>query len=71
MERVSVHSSNLSSVGYDETTTTLEVEFTNGNVYQYSGVPIDVYKGLMASNSKGRYLNENIKKAGYSCNRVS
>jgi hypothetical protein len=71
MERIPIQSSNLASVGYDKTTNTLEVEFTNGNVYQYSGVPIDVYEGLMASNSKGRYLNENIKKAGYSCTRVS
>jgi hypothetical protein len=34
------------------------------------GLPIDAYEGLMTSNSKGRYLNKNIKKAGYSCARV-
>jgi hypothetical protein len=71
MERISVQSSNLASVGYNKTTNTLEVEFTNGNIYQYSSVPIDAYEGLMVSDSKGHYLNENIKKAGYICNRVS
>lgn len=71
MERGPVQSSNLASLGYDETTAILEVEFTNGNIYQYSGVPLDVYEGLMASTSKGRYLNENIKKAGYSCTRIN
>ena len=71
MERITVQSSNLASVGYNERNSTLEVEFTNGNVYQYFDVPTHVYEGLMAATSKGRYLNENIKKAGYSCTRIN
>ena len=39
MERQHVNSSNLESVGYDPTTQTLEIEFLNGGLYQYSGVP--------------------------------
>jgi len=70
MERTSIQSSNLASVGYDEITSTLEVEFTNGNIYQYFDVPIHIYKGLMNATSKGRYLNQDIKKAGYSCTKV-
>lgn len=71
MERIPIQSSNLASVGYDETTSVLEVEFINGNIYQYFDVPIHIYKGLMNATSKGRYLNENIKKAGYFCARIS
>lgn len=71
MKRIPVQSNNLASVGYDKTTSTLEVEFTNGNVYQYLDVPIHAYEGLMVAASKGRYLNETIKKAGYSCRRIS
>jgi len=39
MLRMSVSSSNISSVGYDPKTQTLEVEFHNGGVYQYFNVP--------------------------------
>ena len=38
MERKNVSSSNLKSVGYDSTTQTLEIEFLNGGLYQYSSV---------------------------------
>jgi hypothetical protein len=66
MERVQVESSNLASVGYEPETTTLEIEFHNGGVYQYSGVPEDVHQGLMNAESKGSYFYHNIKNAGYS-----
>jgi hypothetical protein len=44
MNRQNVNSSNLASVGYDETSNTLEVEFNNGGIYQYFNVPESVYK---------------------------
>jgi len=59
MERISVSSSNIASVGWEDGI--LEVEFTNGGVYQYQGVPEDIYAGLMASGSKGKYLASSIK----------
>jgi len=63
MERKSVVSSNLSSIGYDVSSSTLEVEFKNRSIYQYLGVPENVYKELMASQSIGSYLNKHIKNA--------
>ena len=39
MDRYSVASSNISAVGYDEQSETLEVEFLNGSIYQYYNVP--------------------------------
>lgn len=65
MERTPVSSSNLASIGYDETSATLEVEFQNGGLYQYQGVPKDVHEGLMNAGSKGTYFDQNVKKAGY------
>ncbi len=66
MERTPVSSSNIVSVGYDVDTQTLEVEFNNCSVYQYFGVPTQVYEGLMNASSKGQYLNQNIKRTyGY------
>jgi hypothetical protein len=61
MERTPVSSSNVSSIGYDADSQTLEVEFNNGAVYQYSGIPEYEYVGIMNADSKGKYLHSNIK----------
>lgn len=61
MERTPVTSSNVYAIGYDPDSAILEVEFNNGSVYQYSGVPDYEYNGIMNSHSKGTYLNSNIK----------
>lgn len=61
MDHVRVSSSNLYSVGYDLETTTLEVRFQHGGVYQYYGVTEDIYEQLMLAPSKGRYLAARIK----------
>jgi hypothetical protein len=61
MERLPVSSSNLASVGYDEVGQVLEVEFRNGGVYQYVGVPASTYDQFMAADSLGRFLARNIK----------
>ena len=62
MDRQRVRSSNIHSVGYDRETRTLEVEFQTGSIYQYLGVPEDVYDGLMRASSKGSYFHEHIKE---------
>jgi len=61
MERQSVKSSNLSSIGYDEENEILEVEFNHGGIYQYFDVPSDVYEELMNADSHGVYFSANIK----------
>lgn len=67
MERYSVASSNIASIGYDAPSQTLEVEFQSGTIYQYYGVPENMYDQLMQAGSKGRFLNTYIKNAyGYS-----
>ncbi len=61
MNRESVQSSNISSIGYDAGSLTLEIEFLNGSVYQYFDVPVQAHEGLMSADSHGKYLNANIK----------
>jgi len=39
----------------------LEIEFHRGGTYQYSYVPPGEYERLMRTNSKGRYLWNNIR----------
>ena len=70
MNRKSVESSNLASVGYDVNSSILEVEFNNGGIYQYSNVPSRVYEGLMNADSHGSYFDKNVKKAGYSFRKI-
>ena len=70
MNRISVDSSNLASVGYDKANKILEIEFRNGGVYEYSGVPPQEHTGLMNASSHGEYFDANIKKAGYSFRKV-
>lgn len=61
MERQSVSSSSISAVGYDFDSSTLEIQFLNGGVYQYSGVPESTYKRLMSAASKGSFVADRIK----------
>ena len=61
--RDSVASTNVASVGYDEATETLEVEFQNGTIYQYFNVGSGLYQQFLASPSKGQFLNAYIRRA--------
>ena len=63
IERYSVASSNIASIGYDADSDTLEIEFLNGSIYQYFGVPENLYNILMQESSKGRFLNTYIKNS--------
>lgn len=67
--RDAVASSNVASVGYDEPSQTLEVEFTNGSIYQYFNVGELLYQEFMQAPSKGQFLNAYIKNA-YAYSRV-
>ncbi|MEW6742535.1 MAG: KTSC domain-containing protein [Planctomycetota bacterium] len=69
MHRPPVRSSNIRSVGHDPASSSLQVEFHNGGIYQYSGVPETVYQGLMQASSKGIYFHNHIKDR-YPCRQV-
>lgn len=69
MNRLSVQSSNLNSVGYDPATNTLEIQFNSGGVYQYFKVPNSVYLELIKAASKGSYFHKYIK-GRYQFNRI-
>lgn len=69
MDRNYVASTNIASIGYDNSTETLEVEFLSGTIYQYYNVPNNMYEQLMQEGSKGRFFNTYIKNA-YPYSRV-
>lgn len=61
MQRQSVNSSNIASIGYDDATQTLEIEFHGGGIYQYHNVPTSTYQGLMDASSHGQFFHQFIK----------
>ena len=64
MLRTPIQSSNISSIGYDATTATLEVEFTSHEVYQYFSVPSHLYESfsaLAAVNIYNGYMMDDIQ----------
>ncbi|RSV14919.1 KTSC domain-containing protein [Sphingomonas sp. ABOLF] len=68
MDRQTVSSSNLASIGYDPGSETLEVEFSKtGKVYEYYNVPQFMYDRLMEASSHGIFFNAEIRNA-YPCN---
>jgi hypothetical protein len=61
VEMISVSSSNVESIGYDENSQILYVRFLNNSTYIYKGVPPVEFEGLKSAPSVGSYLHRNIK----------
>lgn len=61
MERTPVSSSNIASVGYEPDTSTLQVEFNNGTIYDYYDVPEETYTALIGAGSVGSFFHANIR----------
>jgi hypothetical protein len=58
---VFLRSSNLRAAAYDPATQILTIEFRSGGAYTYDGVPANVYAGLLAAGSHGRYFRQWIR----------
>ena len=63
MDRKKVSSSLIRSVGYDERSRVLEVEFNDGRVNQYSGVSAEVHRRLISAPSIVSYFRDNIEES--------
>jgi hypothetical protein len=65
MERVLMtrtpESSNIEALGYSNSHSQLFVMFKSGRVYVYDGVGEDVFRGMLAAESKGSYFARKIK----------
>jgi KTSC domain-containing protein len=61
MHRTHVTSSAISSVGYDDRSSVLEVEFASGAVYDYLDVPEKVYRALLKAPSKGSFVSRRVR----------
>ena len=60
MQRKRVNSSKVRSVGYDEKSQTLEVELSDGQVFQYVKVYPEVYRQFMAAPNPTTFFDDKI-----------
>ena len=58
---VKLSSTNIDGVHYGHSDGAMYIQFLNGSVYRYDGVPFATYQGLLNTDSPGRYLNREIK----------
>lgn len=58
MKLVKVQSSNIQAVGYENNN--LVIKYNSG-AYVYENVPQALYESLVQAESKGRFVNTNIK----------
>ena len=54
-----VVSSNINAIDYDGTD--LIVEYKSGTKYKYKNVPTELFESLKNAESKGRFINSEIK----------
>jgi hypothetical protein len=62
MAREYVDSSSIRWFEFDSGRWTLDVAFDSGGIYRYTGVTPAVCERLRTAESKGRFVNEIIKK---------
>lgn len=61
MERYSIESSMIKSIGYDSNSSTLEIEFKSGEVWQYFDFLESLWHDFDSTDSKGKFFHREIK----------
>jgi len=70
MLRFPIPSTEITQVGYQEDSETLEIQFVKGGVYQFFNVPSSVFDEFMSAPSKEGYYHSKIGER-FPCARVS
>lgn len=61
MDRTPVESKMFRSIGFSPEIETLQLEFTNGTIYTYSGFKPEDWKAFNEAESKGRHFGLHIR----------
>lgn len=61
IQTVQLRSSAILSATYDDENEELSLTFSNGGTYDYHDVPKEVFDGLTAASSAGKFWHANIK----------
>ncbi|MDF7810878.1 KTSC domain-containing protein [Hymenobacter sp. YC55] len=70
MQRRPIRSTSLKAVGYDAATLTLEIEYRNGSLVRYIGVPETMYQALLAVAGKALFVEQVVERGGYEREQV-
>lgn len=65
-----VISSNVKAAGFDKESGVLRIEFNGGATYEYQNVPEPIYERIFTSESAGKYVREQVVKAGYTSKKL-
>ncbi len=65
MQRRPIRSTSLKAVGYDADTLTLEIEYRNGSLVRYTGVPEVMHQTLLAVPGKALFVEQVVERGGY------
>ena len=69
IEEIIVDSSCISWAKHYKYSKKLKLEYANGNKYEYNGISNELWSGLYNAESKGEFINKNIKP-NYKCKKV-
>jgi hypothetical protein len=61
MNVITVESTTLSTIAYDDARNRLQLEFCSGAIYPYFDVPAAVHADLLRATSKGTYFHRMIR----------
>lgn len=61
MQRNYIESSMIESIGYDSSSSTLEIEFKKGAVWQYYDFPESIWYEFESAESQGKFFHARIK----------
>ncbi|MBN2412536.1 KTSC domain-containing protein [candidate division KSB1 bacterium] len=66
VDRIKVNSKRIDSMAYDPDSYTLEIEFKNGDIVRYFGVPDYIFETFSNSPVKDQFFSKYIDHAGFS-----
>jgi hypothetical protein len=69
MKRTPLRAGKLKSAGFDDASRIMEIEFANGDVYEYKGVSPEVFRQLINTPSPASFFEDKIEEA-YAGKRV-
>ncbi len=61
MNPISLKSSIIASVAYDERKNELQIKFVHGSEHVYKEISFDVFNALVKASSPGKYYLKNIR----------
>ncbi len=66
VDRKKVNSKKIESIAYNSESYTLEIEFKNGDIIRYFGIPDYIFENFLHSPDKDLFFSKYIDHAGFS-----